>query len=50
LPHFSVNIAMENTGLRPDVVGFSTNPSIIIDVTVPLSSADGLEKAQARKI
>ncbi|XP_046638804.1 uncharacterized protein LOC124319615 [Daphnia pulicaria] len=46
----SVNLAVDNSGLRPDLVVTSTNPPIIIDVTVPLSSADGLEKAQARKI
>ncbi|EFX69718.1 hypothetical protein DAPPUDRAFT_113337 [Daphnia pulex] len=46
----SVNLAVDNSGLRTDLVVTSTNPSIIIDVTVPLSSADGLDKAQARKI
>jgi Reverse transcriptase (RNA-dependent DNA polymerase) len=46
----SVNLAVGNSGLRPDLVVNSTNPPTIIDVTVPLSSADGLEKAKARKI
>ncbi|XP_046633154.1 uncharacterized protein LOC124312704 [Daphnia pulicaria] len=46
----SVNLSVDNSGLRPDLVVTSTNPSIIIDVTVSLSSADGLEKGQARKI
>jgi hypothetical protein len=46
----SVNRAIDNSGMRPDIVVTSTNPAIIIDVTVPLSSAEGLERAREKKI
>lgn len=46
----SVNRAIDATGLRPDIIVTSTNPAIIIDVTVPLSSAEGLERAREKKI
>ncbi|XP_045029421.1 uncharacterized protein LOC123472237 [Daphnia magna] len=46
----SVNRAIDSTGMRPDIVVTSTNPAIIIDVTVPLSSAEGLERARNKKI
>jgi hypothetical protein len=46
----SVNLTVDNYGLRRDLVVNANNPSIIIDVTVPLSSVNGLEKAQARKM
>ncbi|XP_057365066.2 uncharacterized protein LOC130685765 [Daphnia carinata] len=46
----SVNRAVDSTGTRPDIVVISTNPATIIDVTVPLSSAEGLEKVWDKKI
>ena len=46
----AINQAVENSALRPDLVVTSTNPPTIIDVTVPISSADGLERAKASKI
>ncbi|KAI9554945.1 hypothetical protein GHT06_020225 [Daphnia sinensis] len=46
----SVNRAIDSTGMRPDVVVTSTNPAIIIDVTMALSSAKGLEMARDKKI
>jgi hypothetical protein len=41
---------VENSALRPDLVVKFTNPPTIIDVAVPISSADGLERAKASKI
>ncbi|XP_057380672.1 uncharacterized protein LOC130703070 [Daphnia carinata] len=46
----SVNRAVDSPGVRPDFVVTSTNRAIIIDVTVPLSSAEGLEYARDKKI
>ncbi|KZS03846.1 Uncharacterized protein APZ42_033330 [Daphnia magna] len=45
-----INHSIDSTGMRPDIVVTSTNPAIIIDVTVPLSCAEGLARAKDKKI
>lgn len=46
----SVNRAVEDSSLRPDVVVTTTNPPIFIDVTVPFDIPSGMERAHAKKI
>jgi hypothetical protein len=38
----AINLAVKKSALRPDLLVKSTNPPTIIDVTFPISSADGL--------
>lgn len=48
--HVTVNNAFDSTRLRPDLVIDSTSPETIIDVTVPLDTADNLNSAYQKKI
>ncbi|KZS19684.1 Uncharacterized protein APZ42_013857 [Daphnia magna] len=46
----SINRSIDSTGMRPYIVVTSTNPAIIIDVTVPLSCLEDLASARDKKI
>ncbi|MFO0089556.1 MAG: RNA-directed DNA polymerase, partial [bacterium] len=48
--HVTVNHAFDHTILRPDLVINSTTPETIIDVTVPLDTAENLNSAHRKKV